>query len=105
MNKFNDQDLVTVVEDEPSLWYTHMDTIRKERQGRTGRVMKIESQVLNKEDWESHLLGRDPKLLNAISDDYEMTEYSYLVRFTDCEEIVFTEAHLKLFVMSRLTWT
>ena len=97
MNEFKLQDLVTVVEDEPALWYTYMDTIRKERQGRTGRVMKFDSQLLNKEDYEYYLLGQDPKKLALVPDDYEITEYSYLVRFTDCEEIVFTEKHLRLF--------
>ena len=100
MNKFIEQDLVTVVEEEPSLWYTYMDTIRKERQGRTGRVMAIESQTFNKEDLEYHYLGRDPKTtIDKVSKDWEETEYSYRVRFTDGREIVFTEKHLKLFVM------
>ena len=99
MRRFEEQDLVTVVEDEPNLWYTYMDVLRKERQGRTGRVMRIESQVLTKEDLGWYFLGRDPKeTIDKIDDGYEQTEYSYLVRFTDCEEIVFTERHLELFV-------
>lgn len=98
MNEFKLQDLVIVVEDEPDLWYTYMDNIRKERQGRTGRIMKMENLTFTHEDLEWYFLGRDPKrTINSIADDWEQTEYSYRVRFPDCKEIVFTEKHLRLF--------
>ena len=98
MNKFKLQDLVTVVENEPDLWYTYMDVIRKERQGRTGRVIKMESLTFTHDDLEWYFLGRDPKTtIDKFGDDWEQTEYSYRVGFPDCEEIIFTEKHLRLF--------
>ena len=102
MRKFKVGDFVTVVEND--VWYTYLDSIRKELVGKTGRVISIGEIDFTKEDAEWNYIkklsdGYTKNDWKEVPDYWTQTVYDCKVRFTDGREIVFSEVHLKAFEM------